>query len=68
MSKASSKPICVTSIQPRRRPKKGNLTKSMTGDQINFQVKGRPISAIRPMVFKSTCSLRNHAGIRLIRK
>jgi hypothetical protein len=34
----SSKPICVTSIQPRRRPKPGTLKRSSSGDQRNFQV------------------------------
>ena len=35
---------------------------------MNFQVNGRPIKAIKPMVFRSICSLRNQAGMRLIRK
>src|SRR6187551_3217849 len=34
---------------------------------MNFQVNGKPISANRPIAFRSTCSVRSHAGSRLIR-
>lgn len=55
-------------IQPRRRPSHGSWATSSRGDHINFQVNGKPIIENKPIVIRSMCSLRNHAGIKLIRK
>ena len=41
--------------------------RSITGAHRNFHVYGKPISANRPMLFRSTPSDRSQAAIRLIR-
>jgi hypothetical protein len=53
--------ICVTSIQPRRRPNQGRVIRSITGAQRNFRLYGRPTSVNIPMVFRSTPATVNQA-------
>src|SRR5579864_2633751 len=56
---------CVRAAQPRRRPKKGGVKRSISGDQRNLKVQGACARVIRPTTRMSTPILRIQSGMAI---